>query len=67
MSWSELERFVSELEADRSLQRVFKLCRSRQELILAARRRGYRISRIDLQRAWQQDQQEQQHPQRRLN
>ena len=59
MSWSELERFVSEVEADPSLQRALKHCRSRKELILAARRLGYRITRMDLQRAWQEEQAEQ--------
>ncbi|MBW0167762.1 MAG: Nif11-like leader peptide family natural product precursor [Vulcanococcus sp.] len=59
MSWSELERFVSEVEADAALQRALRHCRSRKELILAARRLGYRITRIDLQRAWQEDQLEQ--------
>ncbi len=33
-----------------------KHCRSRKELILAARRLGYRITHIDLQRAWQEEQ-----------
>ena len=59
MSWSELERFVDEVEADHALQRAFKHCRSRKELILAARRLGYRITRIDLQRAWQGEQEQQ--------
>ena len=59
MSWSELERLVSEVEADGALQRALRHCRSRKELILAARRLGYRITRIDLQRAWQEDQLEQ--------
>ena len=58
MSWSELERFVEELEADAALRRALKHCRSRQELILAARRLGYRITRMDLQRAWQEEQRE---------
>ena len=48
MSWSELERFVDDVEADSALQRALKHCRSRKELILAARRLGYRITRIDL-------------------
>jgi predicted ribosomally synthesized peptide with nif11-like leader len=56
MSWSELERFVADVEADSDLQRALKHCRSRKELILAARRLGYRITRIDLQRAWQEEQ-----------
>jgi hypothetical protein len=55
MSWSELERFVDDVEDDSAL----KHCRSRKELILAARRLGYRITRIDLQRAWQEEQREQ--------
>ena len=53
MSWSELERFVSEVEADPALQRALKHCRSRKELILAARRLGYRITRVDISRAWE--------------
>ena len=56
MSWSELERFVAGVEAEAALQRALKHCRSRKELILAARRLGYRITRIDLQRAWQEEQ-----------
>ena len=56
MSWSELERLVSDAEADAAMQRALKHCRSRKELILAARRLGYRITRIDLQRAWQEHQ-----------
>jgi predicted ribosomally synthesized peptide with nif11-like leader len=58
MSWSELERFVGDAEADHGLQRSLKHCRSRKELILAARRLGYRITRFDLQRAWQEEQRE---------
>ena len=58
MSWSELERFVGDVEADRALKRSLGHCRSRKELILAARRLGYRITRIDLQRAWQEEQRE---------
>ena len=58
MSWSELERFVGDVEGDAVLQRALKHCRSRKELILAARRLGYRITRIDLQRAWREEQME---------
>ena len=58
MSWSELERFVDDVEADSALQRALKHCRSRKGLILAARRLGYRITRIDLQRAWEEEQRE---------
>ncbi len=66
MSWSELERFVADVEADAALQRALKHCRSRKELILAARRLGYRITRIDLQRAWQEDLAEKQQEAKRL-
>ena len=58
MSWSELERLVHESEADAGLQRSLKCCRSTPELILAARRLGYRITRMDLQRAWEEERQE---------
>jgi hypothetical protein len=58
MSWSELERLVHEAEADAGLRRSLKGCRSTPELILAARSLGYRITRMDLQRAWEQEQQE---------
>ena len=56
MSWSELERLVDDAEANGELQRSLRHCRSRKELILAARRLGYRITRLDLQRAWQEEQ-----------
>jgi predicted ribosomally synthesized peptide with nif11-like leader len=55
MSWPQLERFVADVEADAALQRALRHCRSRKELILAARRLGYRITRMDLQRAWQEE------------
>jgi len=58
MSWSELERLVDEAEAQPSLRRSLKGCRSTPELILAARRLGYRITRMDLQRAWEEERQE---------
>ena len=45
MSWSELERLVDEAEVDAGLRRSLKGCRSTPELILAARRLGYRITR----------------------
>ena len=56
MSLQDLERLVDEAEADATLQRALRHCRSRKELILAARRLGYRITRIDLLRAWQEEQ-----------
>ena len=52
MSWSELERLVLDAEADGALARSLRHCRSGKELILAARRLGYRVTRMDLQRAW---------------
>lgn len=52
MSWPELERLVTDAEASESLQRSLRHCRSREELLLAARRLGYRVTRIDLQNAW---------------
>ena len=58
MSWSELERLVDQAEANPSLRRSLKGCRSTPELILAARRLGYRITRLDLQRAWEEERQE---------
>jgi len=58
MSWSELERLVDQAEVDPSLRRSLKGCRSTPELILAARRLGFRITRMDLQRAWEEERQE---------
>ncbi|MCP9797246.1 Nif11-like leader peptide family natural product precursor [Cyanobium sp. Lug-B] len=53
MSWSELERLVDEAETDEVIRRGLRHCRSCPELILAARRLGYHVTRVDLQRAWQ--------------
>lgn len=53
MSWSELERLVEDAETDTTVQRALRHCRSQQELVLASRRLGYRITRVDLLRAWQ--------------
>ncbi|MBM5813407.1 MAG: Nif11 family protein [Cyanobacteria bacterium M_DeepCast_100m_m1_067] len=53
MSWSELERLVDDAEADTTVQRALRHCRCQQELVLASRRLGYRITRVDLLRAWQ--------------
>jgi len=58
MSWSELERLVEQAEANPSLRRSLKGCRSTPELILAARHLGYRITRMDLQRAWEEERRE---------
>lgn len=56
MSWSELERLVDAAERDAELGRALRHCRSREELVLAARRLGYRVTRLDLVRAWQDHQ-----------
>ena len=53
MSWSELERLVDEAELQADIRRALRHCRSREELVLAGRRLGYRITRMDLVRAWQ--------------
>ena len=47
MSSSELERLVDQAEEDAALRRSLKGCRSTPELILAARRLGYLITRMD--------------------
>ena len=52
MAWIELERLVEEAEGDAALRRGLRRCRSRRELILAARRLGYWISLADLRQAW---------------
>lgn len=52
VSWSELERLVSEAELDGALRRWLRRCRSRQELILAARRLGFEVGLQDLSQAW---------------
>ena len=59
MSWQELERLVVDVETDAVIRRAMKCCRSRHEFVLAARRLGYRITRIDLQLALEEDQREQ--------
>lgn len=59
MSWQELERLVSDVETDAVIRRAMKCCRSRHEFVLAARRLGYRITRVDLQLALEEDQREQ--------
>ena len=51
MSWQELERLVDDVETDDVSRRAMKCCRARHEFVLAARRLGYRITRIDLQMA----------------
>jgi hypothetical protein len=61
MSWSELERLVDEAECDADIGRALRHCRSRDELVLAARRLGYRVTRMDLLRAWQEHQWQRDH------
>ena len=51
MSWNELERLVETAERDGGLRRALRHCRSRAELVMAARRLQFRISLEDLQRA----------------
>ena len=58
MSWLELERLVEDAEKEPQLARALRHCRSNPELVLAARRLGYRITRIDLVQAGLADQKE---------
>ena len=51
MSWSELDDWCQ------WRKRALRHCRSRKQLILAARRLSYKITRTNLQRAWQEHQQ----------
>jgi hypothetical protein len=53
MSWSELERLVQAAETGPPSHAVLHRCRSKAELVLAARKLGYRITRMDLLRAWE--------------
>ena len=54
MSWVELERLVGDAESNSELREALRICQSQPDLLLAARSRGYHITRIDLLRAWQQ-------------
>jgi hypothetical protein len=54
MSWSELERLVVDAEASAQHQGVLRRCGSRNELLLTARRLGYRVTQNDLRQAWLQ-------------
>jgi Nif11 domain len=51
MSWFELERLVEDAEREPQLAQALRHCRSNPELVLAARRLGYRITRFDLEQA----------------
>ncbi|MFO7629053.1 MAG: Nif11-like leader peptide family natural product precursor [Prochlorococcaceae cyanobacterium] len=55
MSRQELERLVGDAEASASIREQLERCRSRDELVLMARRLGYRLTGKDLQRAWWED------------
>jgi len=56
MSWFELERLVDDAEKEPQLAMALRHCRSNPELVLAARRLGYRITRVDLKQARLADQ-----------
>ena len=58
MSWLELERLVEDAEKEPQLARALRHCRSNPEFILAARKLGYRITRVDLEQARLADQKE---------
>ncbi|MCP9810615.1 Nif11 family protein [Synechococcus lacustris] len=58
MSWFELERLVDDAEKEPQLARALRHCRINPELVLAARRLGYRITRVDLVQARLADQKE---------
>ena len=58
MSWFELERLVDDAEKEPQLARALRHCRSNPELVLASRRLGYRITRVDLVQARLADQKE---------
>lgn len=56
MSWVELERFVRDAESNPDLRAQLSSCQSQPQLVLMARQLGYHITRVDLERAWQQHQ-----------
>jgi hypothetical protein len=56
MSWRELERLVRDGEARPEVRMGLRGCRNDVELLLRARKLGYRITRVDLQQAWQEHQ-----------
>ena len=59
MSRQELERFVDDAEQDSSIRWLLRHCRTNDALILAGRKLGYRITRVDLHKAMEEDRQEQ--------
>lgn len=56
MSWHELERLVRDGEGRPEVRMGLRGCRNDVELLLRARKLGYRITRVDLQQAWQEHQ-----------
>ena len=58
MSWFELERLVDDAEKEPQLAQALRHCRSNPELVLAARRLGYRVTRFDLDQARLSDKKE---------
>ena len=56
MSWRELERLVRDGEGRPEVRMGLRSCRNDVELLLRARQLGYRITRVDLQQAWQEHQ-----------
>ncbi len=60
MSWFELERLVEDAEKEPQLAQALRHCCSNPELVLAARRLGYRVTRVDLEQARIADQKEHQ-------
>lgn len=59
MSWSELERLVEAVEQNPAVRQDLRGCRCCEELVLQARHLGFRITRVDLQRAWLDHQRQQ--------
>jgi len=56
MSWFELERLVEDAEKEPQLARALRHCHSNPELVLAASRLDYRITRVVLEQARLADQ-----------
>jgi hypothetical protein len=54
MSWSDLERLMTDAETSHVLKQTLSQCRSRNELLQTARRLGYRVTQNDLRHAWLQ-------------
>jgi hypothetical protein len=52
VSWSDLERLVTDAETSAELQQALRRCRSRQELLLTACQLGYQVTSSDLLNAW---------------